>query len=83
MSKLSREILLERMLARLQRDLEGRGGERDRQRRRQILRGARAATYCLGGCPPMTIAEFESVLRSELSLESVPLRHVNEVEDDD
>lgn len=45
----SREIQLEQMLNRLQRDLERSGGEPDRQRRRQILRGVRAATYCLSG----------------------------------
>lgn len=79
----SREIQLEQMLNRLQRDLEGSGGEPDRQRRRQILRGVRAATYCLSGYPPMTLKEIETTLREELLLETVPGRHSNEVTSDD
>ena len=68
----SRDVLLEQMLTRLQRDLEVLGSEHDRQRRRQILCGVRAATYCLTGYPKMTLEEIETTLREELLLETVP-----------
>lgn len=77
MSKVTREELLEMMMTRLQHDLESRGGDRDQQRRRQIMRGVRAATYCLSSRPKMSLEEVEAMLRKELFLETVPRRHIN------
>jgi hypothetical protein len=82
--KATREIRLERLLNRLQRDVEQCPSSPDvRQRRRTVMRGIRIAIWALGSSPVLSYAAIEAEFRGELFQQSAEFRRVKEVESDD
>ncbi|MCL5228489.1 hypothetical protein [Pseudomonas nunensis] len=79
MSVEAKEIRLERILSRLQRDVESGPSEALRVRRRLIMKGVRMTAWALVHAPCLPLDQFEAELRSELFSESVPRRHISEV----
>ncbi|VVO32169.1 hypothetical protein [Pseudomonas fluorescens] len=71
---------VEYLLCDLQRDIECRGSEVSKQRRRAILRGFRAGFYSAIDKP--TKAEVAALLRAELYGHPLPVTCVDDVQDD-
>ena len=61
----SRETRIQRLLSELQTGIERSGTDAEKQRRRQVLRGARAALWAMEA-RPFSIVELSEVLHEEL-----------------